>query len=125
MAVEARDEVRLKLEHFVRSRWFEPPFGGKRLANTILEAFAAMARSPREKRLLPDGQPLDLFVTVTDFRGHPEALRLNSPTSVIENEHRLVFSFTDHGLPGERFADAASLTFAARATSSFPGAFRR
>ena len=123
VAVEARDEVRLKLEHFVRSRWFEPPFGGKRLANTILEAFAAMARSPREKRLLPDGQPLDLFVTVTDFRGHPEALRLNSPTSVIENEHRLVFSFTDHGLPGERFADAASLTFAARATSSFPGAF--
>ena len=123
VAVEARDEVRLKLEHFVRSRWFEPPFGGKRLANTILDAFAAMARSPRDKRLLPDGQPLDLFVTVTDFRGHPEALRLNSPTSVIENEHRLVFSFTDHGLPGERFADAASLTFAARATSSFPGAF--
>lgn len=120
---EARDEVRLKLEHFVRSRWFEPPFGGKRLANTILDAFAAMAKGPRDKRLLPDGQPLDLFVTVTDFRGHPEALRLNSPSSVIENEHRLVFSFTDHGLPGERFADAASLTFAARATSSFPGAF--
>ncbi len=68
-----------------------------------------MARGPSDKRLLPDGQPLDLFVTVTDFRGHPEARRLNSPASVIENEHRLVFSFTDHGLPDERFADAASL----------------
>ena len=119
----AREEVRTKLEHFVRSRWFEPPFGGKRLANTILDAFAAMAKGPKEKRLLPEGQPLDLFVTVTDFRGHPEALRLNSPASVMENEHRLVFSFTDRGYPDEKFADAASLTFAARATSSFPGAF--
>ena len=41
-------------------------------------------------RLLPDGQPLDLFVTVTDFRGHPERLRLNSPPEVVETEHRLV-----------------------------------
>jgi patatin-related protein len=120
---EAREEVRLKLEHFVRSRWFEPPFGGKRLAGTILDAFAAMASGPKDKRLLPEGQPLDLFVTVTDFRGHPETLRLNSPAEVTENEHRLVFSFTDHGYPGERFADPAELTFAARATSSFPGAF--
>ncbi len=29
-------------------------------------------KAPAERRLLPDGQPLDLFVTVTDFRGHPE-----------------------------------------------------
>lgn len=121
--IEARDEVRSKLEHFVRSRWFEPPFGGKRLANTLLDAFTAMASGPRDKRLLPPGQPLDLFVTVTDFRGHPERLRLNSPASVIENEHRLVFSFSDHGLPGDHLADAPSLVFAARATSSFPGAF--
>jgi patatin-related protein len=119
----ARDEVRLKLEHFVRSRWFEPPFGGKRLLGTLMDAFDAMAKGPRTRRLLPPGQPLDLFVTVTDFRGHPEALRLNSPPQVIENEHRLVFSFTDHGWEGEEFAAAANLAFAARATSSFPGAF--
>ncbi len=119
----AREEVRLKLERFVRSRWFEPPFGGKRLLNTLLDAFAAMARGPSGKRLLPAGQPLDLFITVTDFRGHPEVLRLNSPPEVTENEHRLVFGFSDHGAAGESFAEPADLAFAARATSSFPGAF--
>lgn len=119
----ARDEVRAKLERFVRSRWFEPPFGGKKLLGTIIDAFEAMANGPQEKRLLPPGQPLDLFVTVTDFRGHPEALRLNSPAEVIETEHRLVIPFTDHGNPREEFADRIGLAFAARATSSFPGAF--
>lgn len=119
----AREEVRQKLERFVRSRWFEPPFGGKRLLSTLLDAFAAMAQGPAGKRLLPPGQPLDLFVTVTDFRGHPEVLRLNSPPEVVENEHRLVFAFSDHGQAGDSFADPIELAFAARATSSFPGAF--
>nr|WP_294810228.1 patatin-like protein [uncultured Sphingomonas sp.] len=119
----AREEVRLKLERFVRSRWFEPPFGGKRLLGMLLDAFDAMAKGPRYKRLLPAGQPLDLFVTVTDFRGHPEELRLNSPPHVIETEHRLVFRFTDHGDEGVPFAEPPGLAFAARATSSFPGAF--
>lgn len=119
----ARDEVRRKLERFVRSRWFEPPFGGKQLMHTILDAFDAMAKSPAESRLLPGGQPLDLFVTVTDFRGHRERLRLNSPPQVMETEHRLVFSFTDQGLPHSRFAQPIELAFAARASSSFPGAF--
>lgn len=119
----ARDEVRLKLERFVRSRWFEPPFGGKRLLGMLFDAFDAMAKGPRYKRLLPHGQPLDLFVTVTDFRGHPEELRLNSPPHVIETEHRLVFRFTDHGDEGASFAEPPGLAFAARATSSFPGAF--
>jgi patatin-related protein len=119
----ARDEVRLKLESFVRSRWFEPPFGGKRLLNTLMNAFDAMAKGPSYRRLLPQGQPLDLFVTVTDFRGHAEELRLNSPPRVVETEHRLVFSFTDHGDTGAPFAQVPELAFAARATSSFPGAF--
>lgn len=120
--VGARTEVREKLERFVRSRWFEPPFGGEQLLNTLLDAFDAMAKGPAERRLLPDGQPLDLFVTATDFRGHHETLRLNSPPEVTETEHRLVFGFSDHGR-GTGFADAAALAFAARATSSFPGAF--
>jgi len=119
----ARDEVRRKLEHFVRSRWFEPPFGGRRLLTMMLDAFQAMARGPQEKRLLPPGQPLDLFVTVTDFRGHPERLKLNSPPEVIETEHRLVLSFTDHGVTNTVIGNPAELVFAARATSSFPGAF--
>jgi patatin-related protein len=119
----ARPEVRAKLEKFVRSRWFEPPFGGKQLLNMMLDAFDAMAAAPAGPRLLPAGQPLDLFVTVTDFRGHPERLKLNSPPEVVETEHRLVFSFSDHGQADAPFAHPAELAFAARATSSFPGAF--
>jgi patatin-related protein len=118
----ARDEVRHKLEKFVRSRWFEPPFGGKQLTHTIMDALDAMREAPAGPRLLPDGQPLDLFVTVTDFRGHKETLRLNSPPTVVETEHRLVFGFSDHGAGGS-FAECIELAFAARATSSFPGAF--
>ena len=119
----AREEVRAKLSHFIRSRWFEPPFGGERFTGMILDALDAMAAAPREPRLLPDGQPLDLFVTVTDFRGHPERLTLNSPPEVVEIEHRVVVPFSDHGASGETLAHPAELAFAARATSSFPGAF--
>lgn len=119
----ARPEVRAKLEKFVRSRWFEPPFGGQQLLGMMLDAFDAMAAAPAGPRLLAPGQPLDLFVTVTDFRGHPERIRLNSPPEVVETEHRLVFSFSDHGQAGGDFAHPAELAFAARATSSFPGAF--
>ncbi|KQM65048.1 patatin [Sphingomonas sp. Leaf17] len=118
-----RDEVKAKLSHFVRSRWFEPPFGGETFTTLILDAFDAMRTSDTGPRLLPAGQPLDLFVTVTDFTGHPERLRLNSPPEVVETEHRLVIGFSDHGQPCETLADVAELTFAARATSSFPGAF--
>ncbi|WP_353205234.1 patatin-like protein [Sphingomonas sp.] len=119
----AREEVRAKLSHFIRSRWFEPPFGGELFTGMILDALAAMAAAPREPRLLPDGQPLDLFVTVTDFRGHPERLTLNSPPEVVEIEHRVIVPFSDHGLTSETLAHPAELAFAARATSSFPGAF--
>ncbi|MGN7159847.1 patatin-like protein [Sphingomonas sp. SAFR-052] len=119
--IAARDELRAKLDRFVRARWFEPPFGGRAMVDMLLDAFAAMAVAPAGPRLLPPGQPLDLFVTVTDFAGHPEVLRLNSPPEVVETEHRLVIGFHDHG--GDRLADAAELVFAARATSSFPGAF--
>ena len=118
---EAREEVRAKLSKFVRSRWFEPPFGGAQFSNLILDALAAMEDGGGDGRLLPAGQPLDLFVTVTDFRGHPERLELHSPAEVLETEHRLVIPFSDHGTG--QFADPAELTFAARATSSFPGAF--
>ena len=118
-----RDEVRAKLSHFIRSRWFEPPFGGATFTNLLLDAFEAMAATPAGPRLLPPGQPLDLFVTVTDFTGHPERLTLNSPPEVMETEHRLVIGFTDHGEPRAELAPIPELTFAARATSSFPGAF--
>jgi len=119
-----RAEIKAKLANFVRSPWFAPPFGGPQLTNLILSAFEAMEKGPKGDPLLPDYQPLDLFVTVTDFHGYPETLRLNSPLQVIETEHRLTLSFQDPGAAGERrLADPAELTFAARATASFPGAF--
>src|SRR3546814_15387955 len=92
-----RDEVRAKLSHFVRSRWFEPPFGGARFTGMLLDALAAMAAAPIGPRLLPDRQPLAPFVTLTEFRGHPERLRLNSPHAEIENRTRLVFPLTHPG----------------------------
>ena len=120
---ETRAEVHAKLSHFIRSRWFEPPFGGELFTGLLLDALDAMAASQRGPRLLPPGQPLDLFVTMTDFRGHPERLRLNSPPEVIETEHRLIASYGDRGEAHDTLAHPAELAYAARATSSFPGAF--
>ena len=118
-----RKEVRTKLANFVRARWFAPPFGGPGLTRLLLDAFEAMDGGARGKKLLPHMQPLDLFVTVTDFRGYPSPLRLNSPPEVVEREHRVILAFQDQGGAGKRFADPVELTFAARATASFPGAF--
>jgi patatin-related protein len=118
-----RAEVRAKLSTFVRSRWFEPPFGGETFCHLLLDAFDAMASAPAGPVLLPETQPLDLFVTVTDFHGHPERLRLNSPPEVVETEHRLTFSFGARGPEPRNLGDAVELAFAARATASFPGAF--
>jgi len=119
---ETREEVREKLSHFVRSRWFQPPFGGEIFTGMILDAIDSMAASPQEAPLLPPDYPLDLMVTVTDFTGHPEMLRLNSPPVVMEIEHRLTVNFRQRHR-GEPLADSAELAFAARATASFPGAF--
>ncbi|HTU10505.1 MAG TPA: patatin-like protein [Allosphingosinicella sp.] len=118
-----RAEVKAKLANFVRAPWMQPPFGGTRLTNLLLNAFDAMANGPKGAPLLPDYQPLDLFVTVTDFHGYPEQLRLNSPSEVIETEHRLTIAFQDPGGGARHLADPAELVYAARATASFPGAF--
>jgi patatin-related protein len=120
---EHREEVRAKLANFVRARWFAPPFSGPGFTGLLLDALDAMRAGEPGPPLLPDYQPLDLFVTVTDFHGYPERLRLNSPAEVAETEHRLTISFRDAGGPGRRLADPAELAFAARATASFPGAF--
>ena len=118
-----REEIRAKLANFVRARWFAPPFGGPGFTNLLLDAFDAMAAQPAGPPLLPEHQPLDLFVTVTDFHGHPERLRLHSPPEVTEVEHRLILSFRKDAGPAEPLAGAPALAFAARATASFPGAF--
>ena len=119
----ARAEVRRKLSQFVRARWFQPPFGGPLFSGLLLDAFAAMRAGPKGHVLIPPDQPIDLIVTVTDYAGYAQIMRLNSPTVVEENEHRLLLGFR-HAPGGEReLDDVIGLTFAARATASFPGAF--
>jgi len=122
-ADELDAEAQDKLQRFMRSRWFEPPFGGPGFDRMLLRAFDAMAASATGPRLLPDEQPLDLFVTVTEFHGHPERLRLNSPPEIAETEHRLTLAFRDAPGDPQAIGHPNDLVFAARATASFPGAF--
>jgi len=125
VAPETRSEVRTKLSRLIRSRWFEPPFGGLGFSRLIADALHAMSSSETGAPLLPPGHPLDLFVTATDFKGHAETLRLHSPRQVEESEHRLSIGFRAD-VPeeaGKPLADPLELVFAARATASFPGAF--
>lgn len=119
----ARAEVRAKLSQFVRARWFAPPFGGEVFSGLLLDAFAAMEAGPKGPALIPADQPIDLMVTVTDYSGHEQVMRLNSPPEVEETEHRLIFSFRRATGHGDGLGDAVGLAFAARATASFPGAF--
>jgi len=125
VAPETRGEVRAKLSRLIRSRWFEPPFSGLGFSRLLAEALDAMAAGPVETPLLPPGHPLDLFVTATDFKGHPQALRLNSPAQAEESEHRLSIGFRSKtpATSAQPLAAVQELVFAARATASFPGAF--
>ena len=122
---ETREEVRRKVSRLVRGRWFNPPFSGARFSAMLYEALVKMAEEGDGIPLLPAGYPIDLAVTVTDFRGHPETLRLNSPRQVEETEHRLPITFRARVSDGAGagLADPLELVLAARATASFPGAF--
>ncbi len=120
---ETRAEVRAKVSRLVRGRWFSPPFSGARFSGMLFEAFTRMAEEGDGIALLPASHPIDLAVTATDFRGHPETLRLNSPPQVDETEHRLAITFRTRVGEGSRLADILELVLAARATASFPGAF--
>jgi patatin-related protein len=126
VSLETRAEVRAKVSRLVRGRWFSPPFSGARFSSMLFEAFTRMAEEGDGTPLLPAGYPIDLAVTATDFRGHSETLRLNSPAFVEETEHRLPINFRARvGYGGKQAAlgDPLELVLAARATASFPGAF--
>lgn len=123
-------EVRRKLSLFVRSRWFKPPLSGARMTEFLHDAMVTMG-PPRDRQasLLPSGQKLDLFVTLTDHYGYRQPIRIHQPPLIHEHEHRHILHFrykrrasgtveSDFDLDG-----VPALTFAARATSSFPGMF--
>lgn len=125
VAPQTRSEVRRKVSRLIRARWFAPPFSGIGFSRMIADALDAMASSSEGGPLLPDGHPIDLLVTATDFNGHLEEICLNSPPVVVESEHRLSIAFrhtADSKQPGG-LASAPELVLAARSTASFPGAF--
>jgi patatin-related protein len=125
VAPETRAEVRRKVSHLIRGRWFEPPFSGYGFSNLLYDALMAVNSGEPRAPLLPPGHPLDLLVTATDFRGYLSVLRMHSPPSVEESEHRMPIAFRTKTPPngGYNLAEPLELIMAARATASFPGAF--
>jgi len=123
-------EMRSKLSSFIRSRWFKPPFDGPHLTALLFDGIGAMGDPHLPgASLLPVNQQLELFVTMTDFRGYQRRIRMHDPPTVTEREHRhiLRFSYRRHS-DGHEESDLArenvpALAFAGRATASFPGAF--
>jgi patatin-related protein len=123
-------EVRQKVSLFVRSRWFRPPLDGRIMAGLMYDAVTAMG-APRHPSasLLPSGHTLDLFVTLTDFYGYQQLVQIHDPPLIHERDHHHVLQFTYRRRPGGEVEsdfeldNAPALAFAARATSSFPGAF--
>jgi patatin-related protein len=123
-------EARSNLSLFMRSRWFQPPFDGLKMAELMYDGLAAMGK-PRDpsSSLLPSGRGLDLFVTVTDFYGRQQLMQIHDPPIIHEREHRHVlhFKYRRHasGVVDSDFdlENAPALAFAARATSSIPGVF--
>jgi patatin-related protein len=123
-------EVRQKLSLFVRSRWFKPPLDGRVMAGLMYDAVMSMGTAKsRRASLLPSGQSLDLFVTLTDYYGYQQLVQIHDPPLIHERDHHHVlhFVYRRHS-NGEVESDfdldnAPGLAFAARATSSFPGAF--
>jgi patatin-related protein len=81
---------------------------------------------PPLQSLMPKGRGLDLFVTATDFHGYDRELLIADPRVVDDRAHRHVLRFRFRGPEdADDFGreDNGWLAFAARATSSFPGAF--
>src|ERR1700693_353935 len=84
-------EVRAKLSLLMRSRWFKPPFDGMKMAALMYDGVTVMG-APRDRvaSLLPSGQGLDLFVTVTDFYGCQQLMQIHDPPVIHEHEHRQI-----------------------------------
>jgi patatin-related protein len=123
------EETQRKLFRFVRSRWFQPPFSGTRMLTWMLNAVENMGKATGDETLMPPGHKLDLFVSLTNFFGQPRRVKLHDPREVLEHQHGVTLNFSYRQAPGglttSEFSDdnLPALGFAARATSSFPGAF--
>ena len=123
-------ETREKIARLVRSSWFRPPFSGERLCHLFFDALEAIiaARRPGSS-LLPPGQRLDVYASITDLVGYPRTIRLHEELVAREKEHaaycQLTHEATESGRTGSDFLDEnlPALVWAARASSSYAGAF--
>ena len=113
-----------------------PPLKGDAIYLWVREALDAMEKTAPQRpaystgTLMPPDQALDLFVTTTDLGGHPQHVLIGDPATILEKRHREVMHFRFDGKPDPERRRAGfesywnpALAFAARATSSFPGAF--
>ncbi|MEQ9002997.1 MAG: patatin-like protein [Pseudomonadales bacterium] len=123
-------ETRGKITRLVRSSWFRPPFSGERLSHHFFDALEAMAASRREgSTLLPPGQRLDVYASITDLFGYPRTIRLNQGLVAREKEHAAYCQLSHRaGEEGPVHSDLGddnlpALVWAARASSSYAGAF--
>ena len=104
-------EVRSKLSLFLRSRWFEPPFDGMKMAGFMYDAVIAMGQPRRPgASLLPSCHTLDLFVTMTDYHGYQQLVHTHDPWMIYDPG--TVMSFTS--------ATTAMPVVRKRATSIWP-----
>ncbi len=103
------------------------PLRGERMSKLLYDAISDMEEpvQPDRRSLLLPATPLDLFVTTTDLDGFP--VLVPSGTGGIsqrETDHAQVVQLRSDGSDEVFGADSVgTLAFAARATSSFPGAF--
>jgi patatin-related protein len=125
-------EIKRKVSIFLRSRWLKPPFSGEIMLGWMLDAAHAQGNTENDKTtssLMPPGHRLELMVSLTNFYGKQQIIPLNNPQEISEREHRTTLTFKyfchDKGIIESDFTDRniPGLAFAARATSSFPGAF--
>lgn len=125
----SNSETRIKLERFLRKAWLTPPLSGKRLCNILLDALTQVNTARKGSSLLPPGQRLDFYASITDLFGYPRSFRLNESSVARETEHavvaRLLHVETPQGRTNSDFRDSndPALVWAARASSSYAGAF--
>ena len=101
---------------------------GDRMSQLLFDCLRDMAKSvdPHQQTLLRFGGSLDLFITTTDLQGFEVLVPTGTGgASQRDRYHAQVLQFRSDCLDGRTSSglDPSELTLAARATSSFPGAF--
>jgi patatin-related protein len=114
------------LQAMTRPLGVKPPLRGDEMCRLLYDALAEMdgtSSGVEGATLVPRDESVELMVTMTDLKGHRRYIPI-SDRVVHDRTHRHVVRFCfDHEVDqfGERHN--GPLAFAARATSSFPGAF--